>query len=470
MLMKPNAITYLRAMGSAGPRGSGAVIPDREWFTVDILVEGEHVTVKFNGKTLVDFVDKENSFLTGSIALTHPSRSTFEVRKVEIRDLNAAKPPPVVAADGFVPLFNGKDLTGWKKLIREGDWSVANGTLSSGRRHCFLATERDDYHDFHLRAEVRIREGAAGVCCRAGSDEKKLSFGFSVLVNDNTNSVNRTGAIFGIFPQKEVVRSKNSAPGGEWLLLEVIAKGDDLTIKINGKTEATHKDTEKRFAKSGFIAINPPSKPIEFRKIEIKELKPDVAPPVGATPGFTPLFNGKSVIGDWKVHAKQIGAWAVKEGILTSLKTSGAFYTQRSDYKDFHLRVEARINDGGVCGVFGRAPFGPMTPPGNPTSPIGYQTLINSTNKKLNLTGSLFVTGGSQMSGAAKQLAAPGEWFTLELLVEGSKLTAKVNGKTVTSFSDSKNQFESGCIALYPHTPQTVVEFRKIEIKELPAP
>jgi len=56
-----------------------------------------------------------------------------------------------------VPLFNGKDLSGWMFPFEgDADWTVEDGELrgSAGQFNCSIATEPSDYGDFHLRLEV----------------------------------------------------------------------------------------------------------------------------------------------------------------------------------------------------------------------------------------------------------------------------------------------------------------------------
>src|SRR5688572_31859437 len=67
------------------------------------------------------------------------------------------------APEGFTPLFNGKDLTGWK--VPEGDnghWIVVDGVIdydarSEAKKDKHLWTERE-YGDFVLRVEWRLKE------------------------------------------------------------------------------------------------------------------------------------------------------------------------------------------------------------------------------------------------------------------------------------------------------------------------
>src|SRR6478736_1432650 len=61
---------------------------------------------------------------------------------------------------GWVQLFNGKDLTGWKTHPNNpGKWRVENGMIvSRGRQVSHLFTARDDYQDFQFRIEAKISD------------------------------------------------------------------------------------------------------------------------------------------------------------------------------------------------------------------------------------------------------------------------------------------------------------------------
>lgn len=57
-------------------------------------------------------------------------------------------------------LFNGKDLTGWKtRPGKPGNWQVIDGILVGSKDPECLFSPRDDYQNFHLRAEVAISPG-----------------------------------------------------------------------------------------------------------------------------------------------------------------------------------------------------------------------------------------------------------------------------------------------------------------------
>ena len=184
---------------------------------------------------------------------------------------------------------------------------------------------------------------------------------------------------------------------------------------------------------------------------------------------FVPLFNGKDTTG-WKVHPKQPGNWRVEEGVLVGSGSSiSHLYTERGNYTDFHLRVEARINRGrGSSGVFFRSRYGPGLPDNNPRYPLGYEAEINSDDKEPIKTGSLYINppGGVRVRVAESQ-HLPGAWFTMEVVASGNRLIIMVNEKVSADYFDDQRRFSSGHIALQQLDPQTVAEFRKIDIKEL---
>jgi len=188
---------------------------------------------------------------------------------------------------------------------------------------------------------------------------------------------------------------------------------------------------------------------------------------VSSADGFVPLFNGHDLTG-WNTHSSQPGNWRVENGILIGSgqgSEKSHLYTQRGDFRDFHLRVEARINDGGNSGLYFRSTFGPARPADHPRFPYGYEAQIDST-VDLARTGSLYAAGQVVVK-FADTLVPPGQWFTEEVIALGNRIVVKVNGQTTAVYRDEKEISASGYIALQQNNPKTVAEFRKIEIREL---
>jgi hypothetical protein len=168
------------------------------------------------------------------------------------------------------------------------------------------------------------------------------------------------------------------------------------------------------------------------------------------------LFNGKD-LGGWTTHPEDKAKWEVKDGILIGSGHAGHLFSKRGDYENFVYRVEAKINDHGNSGQYFRTKYGP-------SFPKGYEAQINSTHSDPVRTGSLY-----NFVAVRDMLVKPDEWFTQEVTADGNHIVIKVNGKTTVDFVDKKNTYNKGHFALQQHDPGTVVMFRKIEVKELPA-
>src|SRR5262249_7160784 len=183
--------------------------------------------------------------------------------------------------------------------------------------------------------------------------------------------------------------------------------------------------------------------------------------------GWVQLFNGKDLTG-WKTHPDDKAKWEVKDGILVGSSEAGHLFSERGDYENFRYRVEAMINDNGNSGQYFRTEYGK-------SFPKGYEAQINSTHSDKIRTGSLYPAFRKLTDDERKkivileQLHKPDEWFTQEVIADGNHIIIKVNGKTTVDFVDEKNTFKKGHFALQQHDPKTVVKFRKIEVKELPA-
>jgi hypothetical protein len=180
--------------------------------------------------------------------------------------------------------------------------------------------------------------------------------------------------------------------------------------------------------------------------------------------GFRQLFNGKDLSG-WQTHPQQHGNWHVENGNLVGSGPSAVshLYTVRDDYGDFHLRVEARVNDVGNSGVCFCSSFGPSLPSSEPKYPRAYEAQIYSKPGDKNFTGSLFA-GTEPVVSVKRPVTGPFEWFTLEIIARGNHVIVMVNGLTTV---DHMELLSRGRIALQQLGPETIVEFRKIEIQEL---
>jgi hypothetical protein len=466
-----------------------APAPPDKWVTLEIIAQGTGLVVKVDGKTTTEIVDLNHTPAPGHIVLTQNASSTIEFRKVEIKKLDpvaaapAPAPAPFPVAEGFVPHFNGKDLTGWK--MAEGkprDWKVQDGILTGvGGNLNMLYSTRDDFADFHLRAEARINDdGFSSLMFRYPHGALELDMsrlgGYGVRLAGRADEVSKTGSLMAYekVGMRHLVVKEVMAPPGQWFNLEIIAKGNLVTTKVNGQTAISFVNPKTDLT-AGRIVLEANSTNrktvVEYRKIEIKEFKPAAAappppemPPVGKD-GFAALFNAKDLTG-WQAHPKRSGDWRVEGGVLIgSAPAGGSLYSARGDYQDFHLRAEARINDKGFGRVFVRAAYDPTK---SPFKVLGYETLINQrpVGDKL---GTLRATSAmsSVVTQAAESDARGSDWFVLEIVARRDRVTVSVNGKAVAEFADDKGELaRRGHIVLHQDANATI-EFRKVEVRDL---
>jgi hypothetical protein len=183
---------------------------------------------------------------------------------------------------GWVQLFNGKDLTGWKmhpKANKDSKWEVtADGFLTGSGPACHLFSDRDDYENFHYRIEAKINDkGNSGQYFRT-KFEPGFPTGYEAQLNATHADPVKTGSIYpagGLAKYRKEITVLNTAPHkpDELFTQEVIADGDHIIIKVNDKVTVDWKDPENRYTKGHFaLQHHDPTCKVMFKKIEVKEL------------------------------------------------------------------------------------------------------------------------------------------------------------------------------------------------------
>ncbi|HZV06727.1 MAG TPA: DUF1080 domain-containing protein [Gemmataceae bacterium] len=212
----------------------------------------------------------------------------------------------------WTPLFNGKDLTGWKihpnpnpgqieEIIKkEADgkvvayygklkrgenkgkevplWRVEDGILIGSGPSTHLFSERGDYENFRYRVEAQINDhGNSGQYFRTefGPGFPK---GYEAQINSTHGDTIRGGSLYPSFgaPREDnskiIIKERLYQPN-EWFTQEVITQGNHIVIKVNGKTTVDYVDAKNTFKKGHFaLQGHDPGTVVKFRKIEVIEL------------------------------------------------------------------------------------------------------------------------------------------------------------------------------------------------------
>ena len=180
--------------------------------------------------------------------------------------------------------------------------------------------------------------------------------------------------------------------------------------------------------------------------------RPVAAPTAPDSEGWVSLFNGSDLAG-WKTHPTQPAAWKLRDGYLTGPDSKSYLYSERGDYRDFHLRLEVRIAEGGNSGVYIRAPFGPVMPEANKMWPDGYEATISTPPLH---TGALLratKAGDEVLQDQPPYDTPPDRWFILEIFVDGHHIIIKVNGTKTADYVHSQMTAITGHLVLQAANP-----------------
>jgi len=261
---------------------------------------------------------------------------------------------PKPDADGFVPMFNGRDLTGWTNInCAPETWSVRDGKIyCTGKPVGGLRTVKQ-YENFIVELEWRHlqRSGnsgffawgsainAPGVPFLRGIEVQMLDHGyaddFEKKNGKKSDWFTTHGDVFAIHGatmnyvgktngKRSFPTEDRSKPSPEWNHYRIVANNGSLRLHVNGK-EISGGDAANY--RKGYLALESEGAPVEFRNLRIKEL-----PSTGANesntapldPGWRAIFNSVDLRG-WRTSASTAERWAVaSEKIALKAATAGA--------------------------------------------------------------------------------------------------------------------------------------------------
>lgn len=193
---------------------------------------------------------------------------------------------PADDAEGFVTIFDGKDLS---MLETEGNWVIDDegalylepreGEEGWKRYHHYLWL-KEAYGDFVFDFEYKHAEGGnSGFYFRVADKADPVTSGFEVQIMDSTGKPDSEMGhhdLGGVIKTKGA--SKNmSKPAGEWNRMTVKMKGNQLTVTLNGETIQNFdlkeaKEEKKDLVGEGLITIQDHGLPFWVRNLKVKRL------------------------------------------------------------------------------------------------------------------------------------------------------------------------------------------------------
>jgi hypothetical protein len=407
------------------------------------------------------------------------------------------KPPK-----GFVALFNGKDLTGWKGLVGDpktrpnmspqqladaqakadeamrAHWKVVEGALCFDGKGHSLCTAKD-YGDFELLVDWKIESGGDSGIYLRGSPQVQIwdpaNRGVGAQVGSGGLYNNQKG------PSKPLKLADK--PIGQWNTFRIIMTGERVTVHLNDMLVVdnvvleNYWERDKPIYPIGQIELQSHSSPLYFRNIFIREIPREGGPKALSekekSEGFVSLFNGEDLTG-WTGSTK---GYLVKDGkiILDPRLGGGNLYTA-GQYGDFVLRFEFKLTPGANNGLAIRSPLS-----GDPAY-VGMEIqILDDTAAKYNSLRPYQYHGSIYGVVPAKRgyLKPVGQWNAEEVTAKGPRISVKLNGtvivdadiheaskpKTMDGRDHPGLERQEGHIGFCGHGDP--IEFRNIRIKQL---
>lgn len=186
-------------------------------------------------------------------------------------DQPAPQPPPSGHREkGFTALFDGKNLRGWSQRGNPAhNWRLQDGMMigNGPRPASWMALNRKKYSDFHLRIELFIPYGFAHVAFRQPDSDDEFA---GYLLGLHKPELRLKSPLAPQRVLKDVPES--AAELNKWRTYDVIAKGPEITVRINGNEAYTFTDPSNTFRSGGISISCGANSEIRVRRVEIKDL------------------------------------------------------------------------------------------------------------------------------------------------------------------------------------------------------
>ncbi|WAC19946.1 DUF1080 domain-containing protein [Luteolibacter sp. SL250] len=407
--------------------------------------------------------------------------------------------PLLAAGQAFAqarPLFNGKDLTGWKG---EG-YIVEDGAIVATPKARNLVTE-DTFANYVLEFDFQLTPGANnGLGINYPGEGDAAYTGLELQILDDTAEKYKDlkdAQFHGSIYLLAAAKKGSLKPVGEWNHQKVTVTRSSVVVVLNGN-EILRRDLDDLSLRNrkhkgaqriaGHIAFLGHGDKVSFKNITIEEMPLDANIAGVTAAGFSQIFNGKDLAG-WK-HDPNTANWAAVNGILKHNGKAAEIkdlWTEK-EYGDFQMAFDWRWTGRGnkkaqpVVLPDGNHKVGPDGQP--VTEEIEEMDsgiyLRGSTKAQVNLwnwsVGSGEVYGYRMDKSQPEEIRAgvtptvrmdrpQGEWNRMMITLKGDVLTVLLNGRKVIEEAQLPGIPAKGPIGLQHHGQ--AIEFANIWVKDL---
>ncbi len=401
---------------------------------------------------------------------------------------------------GFVPMFNGKDLTGWQGLVENpiartkmkpaelagkqaeadkrvpGNWTVKNGCIwfnGSGDNLCSVK----EYGDFEMLVDWKISKGGDSGIYLRGTPQVQIWDTSRVEVGAQVGS----GGLYNnqVHESKPLKVADN--PVGDWNTFRIIMVGKKVSVWLNGELVVDNVVMENYWDRSipifpkGAIELQAHGTDLGFRDIyvrEISETEYNLTPEEKAE-GFVSLFNGRNLdnwVGNKDSYVAEDGMIVIKPE-----KGSGGNLFTEKEYSDFIFRFEFQLTPAANNGLGIRAPLsGDAAYQGMELQILDNTAPVYETLQPYQYHGSVY----GVIPAKRGYLNPVGDWNYEEVFVQGTHIKVTLNGTVIVDgdIADTRDngtmdhrdhpglKNKTGHIGFLGHG--SVVKFRNIRIKD----
>jgi hypothetical protein len=376
---------------------------------------------------------------------------------------------------GFVPMFNGKDLSGWVNVnCAPGTFFVKDGeVITTGKPTGYLRTERQ-YENFIAEFDWMHVPAAPGKVANSGffvwadpipAVGTGYTRGIEVQVLVNLTYKNKKGEItatsqgdlFSIHgatcvPDRphpdgwaRCLPAENHCKGeNEWNHYEVTAFDGVLKLAVNGRVVS---GVSKCRPRKGYLALESEGSECHFKNLKIKELpstnpKPDEV--ADEAQGYRSLYTGLDLSG-WMTDEAETKHWQPKDTVL-HYDGEGAALRTAKEYGDaeflFDFRFPAGKKEGGLRVHFGEGPDYPLA-----LTAAGRFAFV-------------YPEMGARSNGMIHELKPSGEWNRFRVTRKGR---VTINGKTVLGV-EAPGASGKGTLRL---SPEGEMDFANLFVREV---
>ena len=172
---------------------------------------------------------------------------------------------------GWIRMFDGKTLNGWKASEHPENWKVIGGVIDAGGPRSHLFYMERECGDCEFKADVKLARGSnSGMYFRA---EFMTGWprGYEAQLNNSFEADPRkTGSLY----RCKDITERLIPDDDTWFTQHVIARGNHIVIQLNGRTVVDFVDGKNTYTK-GYLALqqHDPGSHVQFRNLMMRVLK-----------------------------------------------------------------------------------------------------------------------------------------------------------------------------------------------------